>query len=701
MTPTPAGALSLGAASLWLGLLVGALALILVRVVPGLNPAWRYRIWYSALGLMLLLPIAIVARSTGEAMAHPSATAVSEQVPAAPPTVIARQAPAGDSKPGLPTDQESPAVSRQSREWGWRLHAPARILDWLVWIWLAGFALGTTRLTLEAGRLARLRRQARPPSHDLLQIWSDAIRSVPTGRTLRLLVSEHISVPMACGWFRPAVMLPSRFDQLLTLEETRHLLMHELAHLARRDDWHQMICQLAGVICWWHPLIRWVIGRLEAEGEFACDEVVAQRTGRRLYARTLVRVAGLAIDRTIALAPAASRGQLSERVESLVGAAATDPAWRRTLAGLTLGSLTAAGIWLGPPVIGVRAEAPAAAAERPEPGPAPGVVGEELDRIFSRFADSGFSGTILVAMGDQIVLEKGYGWADRDRQIRATAATRYSTAGITKLFTAAAILTLEEEGRLTVRDTLARWTGPLPEAKQGVTLHQLLTHTDGLTRLQAPVYRRLADDFVAAVRATPAAFAPGTGYRYNDFGHSLLGLVVERASGERYEDFIRRRFLKPAGMAATGFEGEGGPVALEYAGRAGGLVPIPERAYVWGRRGSLGMVSTAGDLYQWFRAMSDPRVLSPRVRERMLTPMERSDWGAEQGYGWDFQSRPGGHRLWRRVAGTPGFEGELLHDPVAGWTAVILVNSRLGWRFRVWEAIERAIRFSCPCPLNL
>jgi CubicO group peptidase (beta-lactamase class C family) len=489
-------------------------------------------------------------------------------------------------------------------------------------------------------------------------------------------------------------MLPSRIDRVLTIEETRHLLMHELAHLARRDDWHQMVHQLVGVVCWWHPLIRWVIAKLEAEGEFACDEIVAGRTGRRPYARTLVRMAGLALERASALAPAASRGQLSERVESLVGGAApVRPGWRGPVAGVALGSVTAAGIWLGPPVIGVRAGAPPLATAPPAQALPPGVIGDELDQIFTRFADSGFSGTILVAVGDRIVLEKGYGLADRERQIPATAATRYSTAGITKLFTAAAILTLEEEGRLAVADSLSRWTGRLPGAKQGVTLHQLLTHSDGLTRLQAPVYRRSADDFVAAVSASPAAFAPGTGYRYNDFGHSLLGLVVERASGERYEDFIRRRFLEPAGMAATGFEGEPGPMAVEYAGPAGRLVPIPERAYLWGRRGSLGMVSTASDLYQWFRAMNDPRVLSPRVRKRMLTPMGQSDWGAEQGYGWDFQPRPGGHRLWRRVAGTPGFEGELLHDPVAGWTAVILVNSRLGWRFRVWEAIERTIHF--------
>jgi hypothetical protein len=88
--------------------------------------------------------------------------------------------------------------------------------------------------------------------------------------------------------------------------------------------------------------------------------------------------------------------------------------------------------------------------------------------------------------------------------------------------------------------------------------------------------------------------------------------------------------------------------------------------------------------------MDNPAILSPTARAGMLKPLVKTDWGAMQGYGWDFHQREDGRVIWRRVAGTPGFEGEVLHDPVAGWTAVILVNSRIGWRFKVWQAIERA-----------
>jgi CubicO group peptidase (beta-lactamase class C family) len=293
-----------------------------------------------------------------------------------------------------------------------------------------------------------------------------------------------------------------------------------------------------------------------------------------------------------------------------------------------------------------------------------------------------------------VVLSKGYGLADRERGIPATAETRYSVAGFTKMFTAAGILTLEDEGLVRVADSLSRFFGRLPGTTGEVTLHQLLTHTDGLTRQNAPVYRSDPDAFIRAVVATPDTFDPGEGYRYNDFGHSVLGVIIERVSGSSYETFIRDRFLQPAGLLATGFENDlsGQPYAIEYAGPAGRQHPIPPRSYAWGRRASLGMVSTVGDMFRWIQAMRDPRIISTRVRQRMLEPHGPTDWGAERGYGWDRVGQRDGSVLWRRVAGTPGMEGEILHDPVRGWTAVILVNSRVEWRFRVWDDIADAIR---------
>jgi len=692
---TAGSLLSIGAASLWLGLLLGAAGFATVRLLPRLGPSRRYRLWYAALLLTLLVPLA-----TQVTPRRATAIAGDDPRPAAGPSPLS---PVG-LQPGTPDRITAPGGDDMtSASWGWRLTLPAAVIDFGLWVWLLGAGLGLGGLAVEMGRLSRLRRSSRPPPRELLELWSRAITAVPTGRRLRLLVSDRVGIPMASGWRRPAVIVPVELHRLLPADDVRHLLMHELAHLARFDDWHVAIQHLARALCWWHPVVRWVTRRLETEREFACDELVAKRGDRRGYARALVRVAEVGLDHSSGFAPAALRGRLTDRVEALLGRSAeTRWSWRRAGSGLALGAMAMSGLWIGPPAVGAGLVASMAPAQSPQdsgtasPERTRGAVGRSLDSLFRTFADSGFSGTVLVAMGNEIVLEQGYGMADRERRIPATATTRYSTAGITKLFTATAILTLEKEGRLSVGDSLTRWVGPLPRAKDRASLHHLLTHSDGLTRLQAPVYRRSAEAFVSAIAATPAAFEPGSGYRYNDFGHSLLGLVVERASGESYESFIRRRFIEPARLRATGFEPDGGEMAVEYAGPAGAQVPVGPRAYSWGRRGSLGLVSTAGDLYRWFRAMEDATILAPAVRARMLVPRMQSDWGAEQGYGWDLEPRPDGRRIWRRVAGTPGFEGELLHDPLDGWTAVILVNSRIGWRFRVWQAIERTVISSGP-----
>jgi CubicO group peptidase (beta-lactamase class C family)/beta-lactamase regulating signal transducer with metallopeptidase domain len=683
-------------ASLWLGALLAPAALLVTRAWPRLAARERHTLWWVVLLTVVLAPLVTEGRKDGttEGLTEGRMDGRTERPSAAVPSVVPSFRPSIASAPEADSGPASPLTS-------WSLSVPARAPKILTLVWIVGALLGLLALGRELALLSGIRRSAAPPGPDLLTLWRQAIASLPTRRVLRLLVTDRVTLPAACGYSKPAVLVPESFEYALEDDEMHHLLLHELAHLARRDDWSLALERLIRVFWWWHPVVWWIGRRLDAEREMACDEAVASRVDRRVYARTLLHVAELSLDQPAPeLAPGALRGRLTRRIEALM-APVPRAARLSRLSAAGVAALAIAGVGFGPPSLRldlvpipapVASARPALTVRSDASGVARGEVGFALDSLFSRFADSGFSGTVLVALGNDIVLEKGYGLADRERGIPATAETRYSAAGITKLFTAAAVLSLEAEGKLSVHDPLSAWTGPLPDSKAPVTLHQLLTHTDGLTRQSAPVYRRTAE-FVRAVAHTPSSFAPGQGYRYNDFGHSLLGYVVQRASGTSYEEFIRHRFLKPAGLAHTGFESDRGTVAVEYAGdRAESRVG--PRAYVWGRRGSLGMVTTAGDLYRWFRAMDNPAILAPAVRDEMLKPLVKTDWGAMQGYGWDFHTRADGRVIWRRVAGTPGFEGEVLHDPVAGWTAVILVNSRIGWRFKVWDAIERAALLS-------
>jgi len=678
--------------SLWLGAMLVLAGRLILAALPRLGPGARYRLWALILFGTLALPLLPAPGRRDPRQAAPAPRTA--QLEAAP--VSSRR---GPPEAGRVVASVSGAEAVESSEPGaapvtgqTRLGVTAGVLNALLLLWLAGAALGAVTLCRQLAGLARLKRRAGVPTPGLAGQFATGLVLLRPRRKIRLLLSDDVNLPAACGYLRPAVVLPASLPGRLDVEEIRHLLLHEVAHLARWDDWGLLAQRVLLLCCWWHPVVWWLCRRLESEREFAADALASAPGDRRRYARTLVRLAGLTRPRaTGALAPGALRGEFTARVEALLGARHRRSSLSRRVTAAAAAVLLLAGARLRPPAVHSPLPAGAVAVDAP-PAPAdPRAIAARLDSAFTSYADSGFSGTILVARGGEVLLERGYGWADRERRIPATAATRYSAAGMTKMFTAAAILTLAESGRLRVSDSLSRYVGPLPGPKAGVTLHQLLTYTDGLTRQSAPVYRPTEAGFVAAVAATPASFTPGTGYRYNDFGHSLLGVVIERSTGERFETFIRRRFLGPAGLSATGFEPDGGPVAVEYSGPAGDLRPIPPRAYQWGRRGSLGLVTTAGDLYRWFRALHDPRVIPPAVRDRMFQTYGATDWGGIQGYGWSLVPRPGGRRIWRRVAGTPGFEGELLYDPAGDWTAVILVNSRLGWRFEVWREIERAM----------
>jgi len=697
-------------ASLWLGACLVIAATLLLRALPELAPRWRYRLWLgvliaSAVGLVAL-PLA---RSSGRAVtvaASPTDEDPADQSTGRTTTASALPGGSAAMRAVRLPEVTVPAAGMQSQvtesvlggEAGFEM--PPRIIAALGILVFAGALMALGRLGMQLLAVGRLKRRARRAPSRLGSLWSDALERLPTRRALRLMVSGEVPLPVACGYLRPAVLVPEGLSHALTDQETRHLLLHELAHLVRRDDWGLLSERVIRALCWWNPVVWWVSGRLDQAREQACDALVAGHSDRREYARTLVRLAELVTVRSGGLANGALQGQLTRRVEALLA--------RPKASGCTAGRLGYRGgaivLAAAALIVGFRVAPPEirSAFPRSDPpgawmrlssasGVAAGPEGLALDSLFTAYADSGFSGTILLARRGEILLNKGYGLADRERGIPATASTRYSTAGITKLFTAAALLQLASEGKLSVSDPVSRWVGSLPGSKDSVTLDELLTYRDGLTRLNAPVQRSDPEDFLRALGSTPASFTPGSGFRYNDHGHSLLGLVIERASGESYEAYVRRRFLDPAGLTATGFENDSGERAKEYSGPASALAPVGPRAYRWGRRASLGLVSTAGDLYRWFQVLSDAKVVSPAVRNQLFQVRGRTDYNTDQGYGLELVDRGQGHRLWRRVAGTPGFEGEVLFDPGSGWTAVILVNTRLGWRFRIWRDIERAM----------
>lgn len=277
-------------------------------------------------------------------------------------------------------------------------------------------------------------------------------------------------------------------------------------------------------------------------------------------------------------------------------------------------------------------------------------LARRLDALLVREEASGFTGSILVARGGGVVLDRGYGWADRARTQRVTPRTRFWIASVSKQFTAAAILALAEDGRLAVDDPIDRHLQGVPADKRGTTLHHLLTHTSGLRQRYAADGIVDRDAALRALLAEPLASPPGRQFAYSNDAYNLLAIVVEVVSGESFERFVRRRLLEPAGLTETGFWAQPGH---ESVAEISGAVEAQVRGPNWGFRGAVGMFSTTRDLHRWHLAMRAKRVLSDESRQRLLEPqVPISDDAAA--YGWFRTTGVGGRpTLWTR--GTEGF----------------------------------------------
>lgn len=273
-----------------------------------------------------------------------------------------------------------------------------------------------------------------------------------------------------------------------------------------------------------------------------------------------------------------------------------------------------------------------------------GVLAERLDRHLGCAARAGFAGALLVAKDGEVILHKGYGLADRERGLPVTTRTVFDIGSITKQFTAAAILALEEQGRLRVSDSIGQYFEAVHADKAGITLHHLLTHTAGLRDVFGGDYEPMGrDSLVRLALASTLLWAPGTRYRYSNVGYSLLGAIVERVSGQPYEQVLRKHIFQPAGLEHTGYrlvDWSRERVAVGYReGKRWGspldFAWAPDGPF-WNLRANGGLLSTVGDLYRWHLALETDRVLSDSSRQKAFTR-----WTAESergtsfyGYGW-------------------------------------------------------------------
>ncbi len=295
-----------------------------------------------------------------------------------------------------------------------------------------------------------------------------------------------------------------------------------------------------------------------------------------------------------------------------------------------------------------------------------------------------FSGVAVVAEGDDIVYSHASGFADRERSVPLTAASRFVVGSVAKQVTAALVLLQVERGTLDLDAPAAGYLPPggAPLAP-AVKVRHLLAHTSGIV-----------------ARDRPPATVPGSTFAYSNLGYDLLGEIVERVTGETFGAAAARLF-RACGMSRTavfGKAGDPGPVAGFEEDADGRLLPV-EPAAEWEHGPSAGIVSTAGDLVRWNLCLHGGRVLSPAGYAAMTAASAARPhrWGT-LGYGFGLQlSSEDGIVELSHGGYVPGFVATLAYYPASGSTLVVLEN--VSWRaddmaraFAPHDALREVVR---------
>jgi CubicO group peptidase (beta-lactamase class C family) len=310
-----------------------------------------------------------------------------------------------------------------------------------------------------------------------------------------------------------------------------------------------------------------------------------------------------------------------------------------------------------------------------------------VDSLFNSVVKSGSAGAVvLVAQNGSVLFEKGYGLADVEKHAAATPETEFRIGSITKQFTAAAILKLQEDGKLSVNDKLSKFIPDYPRGDE-VRIHHLLTHTSGIHSytskpdfLESVTVPAKTEDHIQSFKNDPFDFDPGKKWLYNNSGYFLLGYIIEKVSGESYGDFLRKKFFEPLGMKSTGVHSSTAALeheALGYQFEDGQF----KKALNWdmSKAGGAGaLYSTVGDLYRWNEGVFNGKVLKESSLQAAFTPVKTEENNVDRseggyGYGWAVTTTRGLQEV-SHGGGLHGFLSYLLRLPKENFTVAVLAN---------------------------
>lgn len=305
LNQTSAWVLAAAVNSFWPALAAVAAVWCALRFLPGINAATRHLVWWAVLAAIVVMPAAPILLQTHQTA--PAAEPSPMMLPAAP-----------DLTPSTPA---APLVATPAPAGGISLHAgswPARIF----FLWLCILLLQLARMAYSYRYLLAIKRRALRATPEMRRDFDIWMLACGVRRPVELLVSREIVSPMAVGFRAPAVIVPETLLSEFSETELDHVLLHELAHLARRDDWTNLACRIAWAALALHPAAAWTLRRIEREREMACDDWVVAATGAaRPYAASLARLFELCFTRRramLATGMAERASELGDRIETLL-----------------------------------------------------------------------------------------------------------------------------------------------------------------------------------------------------------------------------------------------------------------------------------------------------------------------------------------------------------------------------------------------
>jgi CubicO group peptidase (beta-lactamase class C family) len=288
-----------------------------------------------------------------------------------------------------------------------------------------------------------------------------------------------------------------------------------------------------------------------------------------------------------------------------------------------------------------------------------------------------FMGSVIVARDNEILFDRGFGSADLEWDIPNSPTTKFRIGSVTKQFTAASILLLEERGKLKIDDPVKKYLKDTPEAWDKITIFNLLTHSSGIPNFTGfPEYQKeqlfehTPKEIVALFRDKPLDFEPGEKMSYSNSGYILLGYLLEKVSGETYQDFIQKNIFDPLGMKDSGYDSNTAIIPERASGYSPGPHGLLNAQYVhMSIPFSAGaLYSTTEDLLRWEQGLFGGKLLSKESLSKMTKPYKDN-------YALGLMTGTNnGHRVIQHGGGIQGFVAHLAYYPDDKITVAVLSN---------------------------